>query len=139
MPRVIGSPERAFERKLANRYALHKLYYYKVRQQFDLLAQMACLTFAQVAAAYKRDRRKKVSFRPLASMPYDRHLLHYRDFKEVSLSTLQGRIVVPMVMGDYQASQLGRRQAVCRVGASARWQVVLDGYGRIRRRADGRS
>ena len=99
--------ERAFERKLANRYALHKRYYYEVRQQFDLPAQMACLTFAQVAAAYKRDKNKKVSFRPLSSMPYDRHLLHYRDFKEVSLSTLQGRIVVPMVMGDYQASQLG--------------------------------
>ena len=99
--------ERAFERKLANRYALHKLYYYEVRQQFDLPAQMACLTFAQVAAAYKRDKNKKVSFRPLSSMPYDRHLLHYRDFKEVSLSTLQGRIVVPMVMGRYQAEQFG--------------------------------
>ena len=34
----------AFERKLANRYALHKLYYYDVRQQFELPAQMACLT-----------------------------------------------------------------------------------------------
>ena len=55
--------ERAFERKLANRYTLHKLYYYEVRQQFDLPAQMACLTFAQVAAAYKRDKSKKVRYR----------------------------------------------------------------------------
>ena len=35
--------QRAFGRQLANRYALHKLYYYTVRQQFDLPAQMACL------------------------------------------------------------------------------------------------
>ena len=28
--------EKAFERKLANSYALHKLYYYEVRETFDL-------------------------------------------------------------------------------------------------------
>ena len=99
--------QRAFERQLANRYALHKLYYYEVRQQFDLPAQMACLTFAQVAAAYKRDKRKKVSFRPWAAMPYDARLLHYRGLDRVSLTTLDGRIVVPMVMGAYQAEQFG--------------------------------
>ena len=99
--------QQAFERKLANRYALHKLYYYDVRQQFDLPAQMACLTFAQVAAAYQRDKRKKVSFRPWASMPYDARLLHYRGLDRVSLSTLAGRLVVPMVMGAYQAERFG--------------------------------
>ena len=99
--------QRAFERKLANRYALHKRYYYDVRQQFALPAQMACLTFAQVAAAYKRDKRKKVSFRPWASMPYDARLLQYRGLDRVSLSTLAGRVVVPMVMGAYQADQFG--------------------------------
>ena len=99
--------QRAFERKLANRYALHKLYYYAVRQQFDLPAQMACLTFAQVAAAYQRDKRKKVSFRPWSSIPYDARLLYYRGLDRVSLTTLDGRIVVPMVMGTYQAEQFG--------------------------------
>ena len=99
--------QRAFERKLANRYALHKLYYYNVRQQFDLPAQMACLTFAQVAAVYQSDKSKQVSFRPLASIPYDARLLHYRGFDRVSLTTLAGRIVVPMVMGTYQVEQFG--------------------------------
>ena len=99
--------QRAFERKLANRYALHKRYYYQVRLQFDLPAQMACLTFAQVAAAYQRDKSKQVSFRPLASIPYDARLLHYRGLDRVSLTTLDGRIVVPMVMGAYQAEQFG--------------------------------
>ena len=98
---------RAFGRKLANRYALHKLYYYAVRQRFDLPAQMACLTFAQVAAAYKRDKSKKVSFRPWASIPYDARLLQYRGLDWVSLTTLAGRLVVPMVMGTYQADQFG--------------------------------
>ena len=38
--------ERAFERQLANSYALHKLYYYEVRETFDLPADIAILTFA---------------------------------------------------------------------------------------------
>ena len=60
-----------------------------------------------MAAAYKRDKRKKVSFRPWASIPYDARLLHYRGLDRVSLSTLDGRVVVPMVMGAYQAEQFG--------------------------------
>ena len=99
--------EKAFERKLANRFALHKLHYHDLREQFELPAQMACLVCAQVAGSYKRDKSKPVSFRPLAAMPYDRHLLRFWDLNTVSLSTLQGRVKMPMVMGDYQAEQFG--------------------------------
>ena len=98
---------KAFERQLANRYALHKLYYYDLREQFGLPAQMACLVCAQVAGNYKRDKSKQVSFRPLASVPYDRHLLRFWDLTTVSLATLTGRVKMPMVMGDYQADQFG--------------------------------
>ena len=45
--------ERAFERQLANRFKLHKLYYYDGRQTFDLPATCllisACAVFARVA------------------------------------------------------------------------------------------
>ena len=100
--------EKAFERKLANRFGLHRLYYYELRERFDLPSQMACLVSANVSAAYKKDTSKQVSFRPLASMPYDRHLMRYKDLISVSLSTLDGRITVPMVMGDYQAEQFAQ-------------------------------
>ena len=99
--------ERAFERQLANRFALHKLYYHKLRARFRLPAQMACLVCAQVAANYKRDKSTRISFRPLASMPYDRHLLRFGDVGTVSMATLQGRVKMPMVMGTYQAEQFG--------------------------------
>ena len=99
---------RAFERKLANRFGLHKLYYYELRERFGLPAQMACLVSANVSAAYKTDTAKQVAFRPLASMPYDRHLLRYQDLTSVSMSTLDGRISLPMVMGDYQAEQFAQ-------------------------------
>ena len=42
--------ERAFERKLANAYALHKRHYYEVRQRFDLPADIAI----QTTTAFRR-------------------------------------------------------------------------------------
>ena len=100
--------ERAFERQLANSYALHKLYYYEVRETFDLPANIAILTFAQVAAAYKRDKSKQVSFRPLASIPYRRGAFRYKGFSAISIKVADGqRHDIPMVMGDYQAAQFG--------------------------------
>ena len=100
--------ERAFERQLANRYALHKLYYYEVREIFDLPADIAILTFAQVAANYKRDKSKQVSFRPLAAVPYRKGAFRYKGLEALNIKTAEGnRHDIPMVMGDYQAEQFG--------------------------------
>ncbi len=98
--------ERAFERQLANSYALHKLYYYEVREAFDLPADIAILTFAQVAATYKRDKSQQVSFRPLAAIPYRKGAFRYKSLTTVNIKTADGkRHDIPMVMGDYQANQ----------------------------------
>ena len=98
--------EKAFERQLANSYALHKLYYYEVRETFDLPADIAILTFAQVAAAYKCDKSKRVSFRPLAAIPYRKGAFRYKSLTTVNIKTADGqRHDISMVMGDYQANQ----------------------------------
>ena len=100
--------EKAFERQLANRYVLHKLYYYEVRETFDLPADIAILTFAQVAANYKRDKSKQVSFRPLAAVPYRKGAFRYKGLEALNIKTADGhRHDIPMVMGDYQAEQFG--------------------------------
>ena len=100
--------EKAFERQLANSYALHKLYYYEVRAQFDLPADLAILTFAQVAANYKRDKSKQVSFRRLAAIPYRKGAFRYKGLEILNIKTADGqRHDIPMVMGDYQAEQFG--------------------------------
>lgn len=100
--------ERAFERKLANSYALHKLYYYEVREKFNLPADIAILTFAQVAACYKKDKSKRVSFRPLAAIPYRRGAFRYKGLETLNIKTADGkRHDIPMVMGGYQAEQFG--------------------------------
>ena len=101
--------EKAFERQLANSYALHKLYYYEVRETFDLPADIAILTFAQVAACYKRDKSKQVSFRPLAAIPYRKGAFRYKGLEHLNIKTADGqRHDIPMVMGAYQADQFGQ-------------------------------
>ena len=94
--------EHAFRRQLANRFKLHKLYYHDVRHTFELPANLACAVFARVAATLRRDKSIKPTFKPLASLPYDARLLRFLNLKEVSLSTLDGRIRVGMVMGQCQ-------------------------------------
>ena len=100
--------ERAFARQLANSYALQKLYYYEVRETFDLPADIAILTFKQVASCYKRDKSTPVSFRPLAAIPYRKGSFRYKGLEQLNLKTADGiRHDIPMVMGDYQAAQFG--------------------------------
>ena len=114
--------ERAYERRLANRFALHKLYYNDLRVEFGLKAQMACLVCANVAAVLKRDQSVQPIFRDFAAMPYDRRMLSYKGLEAASLATIQGRMVVPMRMGPYQADQ---------------WQH-LKLYAQLVRRRDGK-
>ena len=100
--------EKAFERQLANSYALQKLYYYEVRETFDLPADIAILTFKQVSSCYKRDKSRQVSFRPLAAIPYRKGSFRYKGLEQINIKTADGqRHDLPMVMGDYQAEQFG--------------------------------
>ena len=98
----------AFERQLANSYALQKLYYYEVRAAFDLPADIAIQTFKQVAGCYKRDRSKQIEFRPLAAIPYRKGAFRYKGLSTLNIKTADGqRHDIPMVMGTYQAEQFG--------------------------------
>ena len=98
---------KAYERMLANKFALQKLYYSDLRRQFGLSAQMAIRCIAQVVEAFKRDKTVQPSFRPTAAMPYDQRLYSFKGIDRVSLLTLEGRVLVPMLMGNYQREQFG--------------------------------
>lgn len=94
--------ERAFTERSANKVKLQKLVYADVRGRFDLSAQMAIRAIAKVCEAYKRDRKIKPSFRPLGAIAYDQRILSWKGLDRVSLLTLNGREVMPFVMGGYQ-------------------------------------
>jgi putative transposase len=89
--------EVAFSHRSANKIALQKLVYTELRERFGLSAQMAIRAIAKACEAYKRDKRIKPTFRPLGAVAYDQRILTWKGRDTVSILTLGGRIVVPVV------------------------------------------
>jgi putative transposase len=103
----------AFAAKTANKIALQKIHYTLLRDRFGLSAQMAVRCIAQVCEAYKRDKTKRPHFRPLASMPFDQRMMSFKGLDRVSLLTLTGRVIVPLVMGRYQTDRFTAAVGQC--------------------------
>ncbi len=118
---------KAYERKLANKFALQKLYYSDLRHLFGLSAQMAIRCIAQVVEAYKRDKKVQPAFRKHASIPYDQRLYSFKGIDRVSLLTLEGRVLVPMLMGNYQREQFGyaKGQADLVLRKDGKWFLLV--------------
>jgi putative transposase len=103
----------AFRLKTANKVELQQLYYDRLRDDFGISAQMAIRCIAQVCEAYKRDKSIRPRFRKYASMPYDQRLMAFKGTDCVSLLTLEGRTIVPVVMGKYQSERFNGKHGQC--------------------------
>lgn len=103
----------AFVAKSANKVALQRTHYRALRKTFGLSAQMTVRCIAQVCEAYKRDKAIRPHFRPLASMPYDQRIASFKALDRISLLTLDGRILVPYVMGKYQRERFTAAKGQC--------------------------
>jgi len=104
----------AFERKIANKFVLQKLCYAELRERFGLPADTAIRCIAQVVEAYKRDKDKRPKFRKHASVPFSMGKnIGFKGPDRVSISTLKGRVVVPYIMGKYQADRFGWSKGQC--------------------------
>ncbi len=96
----------AFDEKRANKFELQKIVYGDIRTRFKLSSQMTIRAISKVVDSYKRDKSIKPSFRSEGAIPYDERLMAFKGLSEVSLLTLQGRVLVPFRMGGYQESRL---------------------------------
>jgi IS605 OrfB family transposase len=96
----------AFEWKLANKFELQKLVYGDIRKRFSLSSQMTIRAISKVVDSYKRDKSIKPLFRSEGAITYDERLMAFKGLSEVSLLTLQGRVIVPFRMGGYQQSRM---------------------------------
>jgi IS605 OrfB family transposase len=103
----------AFEHQEANVFELRKLVYHEVREKFGLSSQQAQLAIKAVSDVYKRDKSIRVTFRPQAAIPYDGRTMGFKGIDRVSLLTLEGRIVVPFLLGKYQADRIGNAKGQC--------------------------
>jgi IS605 OrfB family transposase len=93
-----------------NRVALHQLGYRRLRQETFLGAQMACNAVFSVCKAYRSQRAlgRIAADSAVPALCFNRTSVHFdhRTYTlkgdAVSLYTLQGRILVPMILGDHQ-------------------------------------
>jgi IS605 OrfB family transposase len=97
--------EKAFEMHVANKVKLQQQFYYDIRSKFSVSAQMAAICIRHVGATYSRDKKIKPTFREFAAMPYDSRIYSFKGVDKVSLLTLEGRVVIPFVMGKYQSER----------------------------------
>jgi putative transposase len=103
----------AFEHQEANVFELRKLVYHEVREKFGLSSQQAQLAIKAVSDVYKRDKSIPVVFRPHAAIAYDVRTMGFKGIDKVSLLTLEGRIVVPFILGKYQADRIKMAKGQC--------------------------
>jgi IS605 OrfB family transposase len=96
----------AFEHQTANKFALQKLVYADIRTRYNLSSQMTIRAISKVVDTYKRDKSIKPTFRLEGAITYDERLMSFKGLSEVSLLTLQGRVLVPFRMGGYQQSRM---------------------------------
>jgi putative transposase len=98
---------RAFELRSADKIRLQRLHYRELRERFGLMAQQACLVISKVCGAYRRDKSKLAQFRPHGAIALDQRLYTFKHgLDRVSISTLDGRLVLPVIIGDYHRGRL---------------------------------
>ena len=88
--------------KTTNRFKLQKLCYKNIREKFNLTANLAIRAIGRVSQSAKRKPGKVKSFKA-TSVDYDQRIFSYNSYKEqVSLSTVKGRLKIPLAIGNYQ-------------------------------------
>ncbi len=98
----------AFREQMVSKFRLQKIVYHDIREAFGLSAQLCIRAIAKTAEAYKRDKKIQVSFRPHGAITYDERILSWKGVDRVSLLTVNGRVLVPVRFGAYQAARLDR-------------------------------
>jgi len=102
--------------KTSNKVTLQHAAYRKIREKHGLSANLAIRAIARVAYAVKvaEQRERYVSgFKP-TSIDYDLRIFAWRPQDEsVSLTTVSGRIHVPLKLGRYQREALAGKSPTC--------------------------
>ena len=96
----------AFEAKCFRKFDLQRITYRDIRDKFGLPADMTLQCLARVCNAYQQDKTIQPKFRKHAAVPYTmRKNVGFKGIDRVSISTLNGRVIVPFLMGKYQADR----------------------------------
>lgn len=92
----------AFKRRTANKFFIQKLYYTRLRTKFGLSSAMTIRCIDKASTPLRKNNRMRPKFRKYGAMSLDENLVSFKRDGFVSLRTLEGRIILPIVMGTYQ-------------------------------------
>ena len=100
-----------FATETFRQYDLHKLAYHDIKARFGLGAQPTVRCIAKVAHAYQVSRKVAPTFRKHAAQPYDARIFRFvQDNAALSIWTLEGRITLPVTMGEHQRRLMAYRK-----------------------------
>jgi predicted transposase len=108
----------AFDAGVRSQPAIHQRCYREIRDRFGLSAQMAVRAIGKVVEALASLRTKGIrdicpEFQPFGAITYDERILGFKGLDKVSLWTLAGRMVLPLIYGEYQAERFDRIKGQC--------------------------
>lgn len=102
-----------FDAKVFSQPSIQKLTYYKIRDTYKLTAQLAIRAIGKAVECFKRDKKVCPVFKPRSAVVYDERIMRFKGLTHVSLATLDGRLVIPIVVAGYQTAKL---QAAIKTG-----------------------
>lgn len=102
-----------FEAKVYSQPSIHRRCYRELRERFGMSAQMAVRAIGKAVEIFRRDRTRCPIFKPHGAMTYDERLMSFKGMDRVSLLTLEGRQLVPLVFGEYQRARFDRIKGQC--------------------------
>jgi len=100
----------------ANRFSqpsIHARCYYELLEKFGLSSQMAVRAIGKVVECIQRDKTRCPKFKPYGAIVYDQRLMSFKGVDKVSLLTLEGRQIIPMIYGEYQKARFDRIKGQC--------------------------
>jgi IS605 OrfB family transposase len=116
-----------FARKLSNKVEVQRLLYHEIRQRFGLSSQTTILCIHRACEAYKRDTAIRPRVRKDPGITHDVRTMSFKGIDTVSLLTLEGRILVPMIVTAYQGQWLGYPKGQCDLvrARDGKWFLVV--------------
>lgn len=98
--------EIAFQNKVSKQFNLHKISYHLIKDEFNLTAQMVVRCISKVADSYKVQKARQTTFKRYGSIAYDDRIIRFKPNDLVNLWTIDGRLSIPFVCGEYQRKLL---------------------------------
>jgi putative transposase len=106
--------EVGFEAGVFSQPSIHQRCYAEIRAKFGLSAQMTVRAIGKAVEAFvtlkAKGRKECPTFRPRGAVTYDERILSFKGLDRVSLWAIGGRMILPIVFGEYQGERIDRRK-----------------------------